>query len=107
MDIKTGDSPRLRVGDRPLVVITTPESLDSMMCRRTQALRGVRAIVLDELHLFHRTARGDQLRCLLAGSLGLGCQCAPTLRRIGNGAQAGRPSHRVLPFGRDLVLAAE
>ncbi|MFT5429786.1 MAG: ATP-dependent Lhr-like helicase [Myxococcota bacterium] len=63
---KTGDSSGLTVGDRPMLVITTPESLDSMLCRRTKDLRGVQSVVLDELHLLFGTARGDQLRCLLA-----------------------------------------
>lgn len=52
------------------VLITTPESLDSMLARGwsddEHRLAGVRAIVLDELHLLVESARGTQLQVLLA-----------------------------------------
>jgi ATP-dependent Lhr-like helicase len=52
------------------LLITTPESLDSMLVRRWgddgHLLTGVRAIVLDELHLLAESARGTQLQILLA-----------------------------------------
>ncbi len=47
------------------VTVLTPESLDSRLSRAREALRSVRAVVLDELHVLDRTARGDQLRILL------------------------------------------
>ncbi len=59
---------------RPDVLITTPESLDSMLVRdgvsrdgRTQdhLLAGVEAVFIDEVHLFIGTSRGDQLIWLL------------------------------------------
>ena len=59
-DLARGPSARLEE-----VLITTPESLDSLLARGPRRLRGVRAVVLDELHLLHGTARGDQLRVLL------------------------------------------
>lgn len=46
-------------------IITTPESLDSMLCRERDRLEHVSAIILDELHLLDGTYRGDQLRILL------------------------------------------
>lgn len=49
----------------PTVVLTTPESLDSLLCRFPQALASVRALILDEVHLVHGTDRGDQLRGLV------------------------------------------
>ena len=58
----------------PEVLITTPESLDSMLVRRFRRedgkvaghlLSGVSAVFLDEAHCFDSTARGDQLRFLL------------------------------------------
>jgi len=61
---KTGDTPQLP-SDLPAVLITTPESLDSMLCRRPRALRAVRGLFLDELHFLAETSRGDQLRSLL------------------------------------------
>ena len=65
---KTGDHSAALVPDGeapPAVLITTPESLDSMLSRRPEILRHVRAIVLDELHVPDGTARGDQLAILV------------------------------------------
>lgn len=53
------------------VVLTTPESFDSLLCRGRRrdpdghALANVVAVVLDEVHLFHGSARGEQTRWLL------------------------------------------
>lgn len=53
------------------IIITTPESFDSMLCRGRQAdgkghlLANVVTVVIDEIHLLHGTARGEQLRWLL------------------------------------------
>jgi len=49
----------------PTVILTTPESLDSLLCRFPQVLTSVRAFILDEVHLVHGTDRGDQLRGLV------------------------------------------
>ena len=58
----------------PFVLVTTPESFDSMLVRdaRLQAgrvvdhlLAGVMSVFVDEAHLFDGTARGDQLSWLL------------------------------------------
>ena len=63
--VKTGDEPALK-SNRPLeFLITTPESLDSLLANRPKMLRDIRAVVLDELHLYDNTPRGDQLRILL------------------------------------------
>jgi ATP-dependent Lhr-like helicase len=48
------------------LLLTTPESLDAVLATQAKVLAGVRAVVLDELHIFEGTARGDQLRVLLA-----------------------------------------
>jgi len=48
----------------PILVIT-PESLDSLLCRHPQVFSHLRAIILDELHLLDNTVRGDQVRVLL------------------------------------------
>lgn len=62
---------------RPFVLITTPESFDSMLVRDgvvedgkavDHLLSGVLAVFVDEAHLFDGTARGDQL-CWLLGRL--------------------------------------
>ncbi len=67
-----GLRPALKHSDRPHLpansnwLITTPESLDSLICRRPQIFSQLRAILLDEIHLLDGTYRGDQLRVLLA-----------------------------------------
>jgi len=62
----------LKHGDRPSFpehlpncLITTPESLDSLLCRRPQTFASLRTVILDEIHLLDNTYRGDQLRLLL------------------------------------------
>ena len=47
------------------VTVLTPEGLDARLSRSRDALRSVRAVVLDELHVLDGSARGDQLRVLL------------------------------------------
>jgi ATP-dependent helicase Lhr and Lhr-like helicase len=51
------------------LLVTTPESLDSMLARGRRELdhllAGVRAVVLDELHLIAESPRGTQLQVLL------------------------------------------
>jgi len=67
---RTGDYPT-QPDPLPHVLLTTPESFDSLMCRgRKKApdghvLASVSAVVLDEIHLFRGTARGEQVRWLL------------------------------------------
>lgn len=67
---RTGDhrDPLLTI---PNVLITTPESFDSLLDRGTRkepvghVLANVVAIVLDEIHLLAGSARGEQLRWLI------------------------------------------
>ncbi|WP_229394991.1 DEAD/DEAH box helicase [Methanosarcina sp. DH1] len=55
----------------PNILITTPESFDSMLCRNWREnherhdLENVVAVVLDEIHLLYGTPRGEQVRWLL------------------------------------------
>jgi len=65
MAVKTGDEPALNWSRPPEFLITTPESLDSLLANRPRVLCDVRAVVLDELHLYDDKPRGDQLRILL------------------------------------------
>ncbi len=65
MQIKTGDEPALKSNRPPQLLLTTPESLDSLLANRPRMLKDVGAVVLDEIHLLDNTARGDQLRVLL------------------------------------------
>jgi len=56
------------INSPPNILLTTPESFDSMMCRgRTRGghlLLATRALVLDEIHLLADTGRGEQVRWL-------------------------------------------
>jgi ATP-dependent helicase Lhr and Lhr-like helicase len=47
------------------ILVTTPESTESLLTFRKACLFQVRAVILDEIHLLDGTARGDQLRLLL------------------------------------------
>lgn len=62
--MKTGDTGPLRE-QRPAILLTTPESTDSLLTRMPRLFISLQALVLDEIHLFDNTPRGDQLRCLL------------------------------------------
>ena len=75
---------------RPFALITTPESFDSMLVRDGEysdgkltghLLAGVRAVFVDEAHLFDGAARGDQVSWLL-GRL-------RRLRRFAEGEEGG------------------
>lgn len=58
-----GDSPTIPMR-LPHFLITTPESLDSLICRRPDVLRSTKVLIIDEIHLLDNTYRGDQLRVL-------------------------------------------
>ncbi len=62
---KTGDHPQIDERRLPFMLITTPESFDSLLCRHTRVFRELAWVILDELHLVDNTPRGDQLRVLL------------------------------------------
>jgi ATP-dependent Lhr-like helicase len=47
-------------------LITTPESAESLLTFRREALSSLRVVIMDEIHLLDGTPRGDQLRLLLA-----------------------------------------
>jgi ATP-dependent Lhr-like helicase len=62
--LKHGDKPNLPQ-QLPNWLITTPESLDSLICRRSALFKSLRTVIIDEIHLLDGTYRGDQLRLLL------------------------------------------
>lgn len=62
---KTGDRPTFDEKKPPFLLLTTPESFDSLLCRHPRVFRNLKAVILDELHLLDSSPRGDQLRCLL------------------------------------------
>ncbi len=63
--IRTGDHPTPVGTRRADILVTTPESLDSLLCRAPGAFDHLHALVVDEAHLVDSTARGDQLRILI------------------------------------------
>jgi ATP-dependent Lhr-like helicase len=63
--IKHQDTPYLSYKNLPNLLITTPESLDSLICRHSQIFSTLKTVILDEIHLLDNTYRGDQLRLLL------------------------------------------
>lgn len=65
LSLKTGDRPKFNPDNPPDFLITTPESLDSLICRHRASFENVKAVVLDEIHLIDNTYRGDQMRILL------------------------------------------
>lgn len=63
--VRTGDRPAALAARGTDLLITTPESLDSMLCRQSDVFAHVRSVVVDEAHQVDGTLRGDQLRVLL------------------------------------------
>ncbi|NOZ50670.1 MAG: DEAD/DEAH box helicase [Chloroflexi bacterium] len=63
--MKSGDTGPVPVRRPPTVLITTPESTDSLLTRAPRLLGTLDAVVLDEIHLFDDSPRGDHIRCLL------------------------------------------
>ncbi len=65
LDRKTGDHPAVDERKLPFMLLTTPESFDSLLCRHPRIFPRLKAVVLDEIHLLDNSPRGDQLRVLL------------------------------------------
>jgi ATP-dependent Lhr-like helicase len=63
--VRTGDRRLLKIKKPEHVLITTPESFDSLLCRYGRLWDHLEAVILDEIHLVDNTYRGDQLRVLL------------------------------------------
>ena len=65
--IRTGDTPPRPPADRsaapPDVLITTPESLYLMLTSSAREIRGVRWVIVDEIHAMAATKRGAIWRC--------------------------------------------
>ncbi len=62
---RTGDNPEFKRDRITPFLITTPESLDSLISRYPPLFKTVEAIIIDEVHLLHNSYRGDQLCILL------------------------------------------
>lgn len=58
----TGDHHDFKDPAGLFLLIATPEGLDSLQLTKPETLAGIRAIVVDEIHMLHGNARGQQLR---------------------------------------------
>lgn len=65
LGVRTGDRTTFRPTHPPDLLLTTPESTDSLLTTRAGLLANLRAVIIDEVHLFDGTPRGDHLRVLL------------------------------------------
>lgn len=83
--IRTGDTPADRKAQQraqpPQILLTTPESLSLLLSHRDSAsmFAGLRTIIVDEVHAFANSKRGD----LLALSMARLQTLSPALRRVG------------------------
>jgi len=62
---RTRDHPDFKPDRVTNLLLTTPESLDSLLSRYPSLFESLRVIIIDELHLYDATYRGDQLRILI------------------------------------------
>jgi ATP-dependent Lhr-like helicase len=105
IETRTGDTPPGRRQRQrhlpPDILLTTPEQFALLLAARDseRLLSHIRAVVLDELHAFHNTKRGD----LLALGLARLEKLAPGHRRIGLSATVADPA----PLQRYLVPQKE
>jgi len=63
---RTGEHREISRPKPPHMVVTTPESLDSMLSHSPSIVLRARFVVLDEVHMLDATPRGDQLACLVS-----------------------------------------
>lgn len=61
---KTADHAFLK-NNLPQLLITTPESLESLLTFQRELLAGLRVLIIDEIHLLDCDPRGDQLRLII------------------------------------------
>ncbi|MCB0128948.1 MAG: DEAD/DEAH box helicase, partial [Caldilineaceae bacterium] len=90
LSMKSGDTGPVSASRPPAVLITTPESTDSLLTRSPRLFGELRALVLDEIHLFDHSPRGDHLRCLLRR-----IETIREYRQKELGQESGEPLQRV------------
>ncbi|GIW41481.1 MAG: hypothetical protein KatS3mg076_2058 [Candidatus Binatia bacterium] len=100
----TGEHRERVAGSLPPSVIVTPEALDSLVTRRPETMKGVRAIVLDELHILDGTPRGDQLRLVLHR---LDRLAGPTQQRLAASATVPRPAEMASRYLGEAEIVEE
>ncbi|MEY4850261.1 MAG: hypothetical protein RLZZ331_1265 [Pseudomonadota bacterium] len=93
VETRTGDTPAARKARQkevpPHILLTTPESLANLLSNPEAAamMVGVKRVIIDEVHAFGTTKRGDQLMLGLARLQRL----APSLQRVGLSATIADP----------------
>lgn len=104
-DVTAGQRKRIK-SDRPDILLTTPESLESMLVSESVdpavVLGDLRAVVIDEVHAFAGDDRGWHLLAVLARLESL---IGRRLQRIGMSATVGNPDEllRWLQGGADAA----
>ncbi|MEY4501480.1 MAG: hypothetical protein RIS52_1370 [Pseudomonadota bacterium] len=106
IETRTGDTPSDRKARQrvrpPHILLTTPESL-SLLLSYTDSLTlfaGLKAVIIDEVHAFANSKRGD----LLSLSLARLQTIAPALRRTALSATVASPPDFQTWLGRDVQL---
>ncbi len=92
--LRTGDHPTPLRDKKVGVLVTTLESLDSLLCRWAVQLLDIKAIVFEELHVAEGTARGDQL-AVLAERLDVLLHCAKAKQIAGTLGNLGLSLQRL------------
>ncbi len=93
VETRTGDTPAARKARQkeqpPQILLTTPESLANLLSNPEAAamMAGVKRVIIDEIHAFGTTKRGDQLMLCLARLQRL----SPALQRVGLSATIADP----------------
>ena len=88
--LRHGDAPAPRHAHRADIAVITPESLDVLVSGNSHVLRGVRAMVIDEAHLFYNTQRGLQLSILTRR---IEARASSPLQVVGLSATIGSPKY--------------
>ena len=87
LGIWTGDHHNFKPDNPSSFLLTTPESLDSTICRFPRMFENVNFALFDELHLIDGSCRGDQLMILIKRLQNL----SPSLRLYGMSATIKHP----------------
>ena len=61
----TGDRHEFETAAGAFALLCSPEALDSLQLTKPSLLSGVRAVIVDEVHFLHGTARGQQARAVI------------------------------------------